>query len=45
MADSMADAKHSVHTQSAHFVDIFFYYAYGEKAVSPSWIHSSVYFA
>lgn len=32
MADTMADAKHSVHTQSAHFVDIFFFYAYGEKA-------------
>ncbi|CAN0267812.1 unnamed protein product, partial [Ectocarpus sp. 12 AP-2014] len=29
MADTMADAKHSVHTQSAHFVDIFFFYAYG----------------
>ncbi|CAN0541277.1 unnamed protein product, partial [Ectocarpus sp. 8 AP-2014] len=29
MANTVADAKHSVHTQSAHFVDIFFFYAYG----------------
>ncbi|CAM9288454.1 unnamed protein product [Ectocarpus fasciculatus] len=29
MADTMADAKHFVHMQSAHFVDIFFFYAYG----------------